>query len=278
MILTCPKCKAQYTLDPDVLGASGREVRCVGCSHTWFQQPEAAAFQQPEAEAFTPAPPEEKKSPADSTPASIVDALNSILDADEAALEAALSAEAGAKTAAPPKQAAEAPAPPKEKKTQVIRQEASLPIIHNPLGMGATAFGVAVFCFFTFLTLGALFAAKEPILRHWPQMSLLYRTMGFEIQAPGEGLQLSEVTAERRIDSDGRMLVIEGRMTNMAQHDIPYPALHVALKDGEGRVVKEWDLKTGGTQIASGDVVPLMVQLDNAPQEGASLEVRVKEK
>ncbi|MCK4945168.1 MAG: zinc-ribbon domain-containing protein, partial [Alphaproteobacteria bacterium] len=31
MILTCSECNAQYKLNPDNLGATGRTVRCVDC-------------------------------------------------------------------------------------------------------------------------------------------------------------------------------------------------------------------------------------------------------
>ena len=39
MRLTCPNCTAQYEVPADVIPASGRDVQCSNCSHTWFQQP-----------------------------------------------------------------------------------------------------------------------------------------------------------------------------------------------------------------------------------------------
>jgi hypothetical protein len=108
-------------------------------------------------------------------------------------------------------------------------------------------------------------------------MALLYKAIGFDIKAPGEGLRLSEITAEKRIDDHSKTLVVEGKMTNMTEHDIAWPALHVILKNDRNAVTKVWDLKPGVTQIASGDVVPLMLQLDGAPEDGSTVEVRVKE-
>ena len=85
MILTCPQCQAQYRLDPAMLGAAGRDVRCVTCSHMWFQIPVSAvpaASQKAEV-----APP-----PAQETPAqSITEALQTIIEKDDAAFEAVLS-------------------------------------------------------------------------------------------------------------------------------------------------------------------------------------------
>src|SRR4051812_28166349 len=85
MILTCPKCQSQYKLDHNALGAAGRDVRCVSCSHTWFQIPETAGTETSKqiAEAAEPQ--------QDSAAQSITDALNSILENDDAAFEAVLS-------------------------------------------------------------------------------------------------------------------------------------------------------------------------------------------
>ncbi len=37
MILTCPECSTRYLIEPTVLGAEGRTVRCSKCDNTWVQ-------------------------------------------------------------------------------------------------------------------------------------------------------------------------------------------------------------------------------------------------
>lgn len=37
MRLVCPNCDAQYEVDDAVIPASGRDVQCSNCGHTWFQ-------------------------------------------------------------------------------------------------------------------------------------------------------------------------------------------------------------------------------------------------
>ncbi len=37
MRLTCPKCNARYEVAQAAIPASGRDVQCSGCGHTWFQ-------------------------------------------------------------------------------------------------------------------------------------------------------------------------------------------------------------------------------------------------
>lgn len=39
MIVTCTDCSKRYLVDARALGASGRNVRCAACGHTWFQTP-----------------------------------------------------------------------------------------------------------------------------------------------------------------------------------------------------------------------------------------------
>lgn len=284
MILTCPKCQSQYNLDPAKLGAAGRDVRCVSCGNMWFQAAEEGKPAPVMAEAL---PVAASAPPPETAAKSIADTLNSILEKDDAAFEAVLSSVAknvGKVEAAPPASvpetsAAVTPMPAPAEKRAVVRQETVLPVVtHNPLGMGATAFGAMVFLFCAFLTLAPLFAAKGPVVRHWPAMSLLYRTMGFDVTAPGEGLRISEITAEKRIDSKSKVLVVEGKMTNMSSRTVPYPPLHVTLTNEKNKTVKEWDLKPGITDIASGDIVPLMLQLEDVPDDGATVELRVKEK
>ena len=42
MRLICPNCAAQYEVDASMIPASGRDVQCSSCGHTWFQPPEQA--------------------------------------------------------------------------------------------------------------------------------------------------------------------------------------------------------------------------------------------
>jgi len=39
MIVSCTACKTRYLIDPAVLGAAGRVVRCAKCRHSWTQTP-----------------------------------------------------------------------------------------------------------------------------------------------------------------------------------------------------------------------------------------------
>lgn len=43
MLIVCPSCASEYTIDPTKLGADGRTVRCAVCRDTWAATPDGVA-------------------------------------------------------------------------------------------------------------------------------------------------------------------------------------------------------------------------------------------
>src|SRR3954470_21948669 len=50
MLIVCPSCASEYTIDPAKLGADGRTLRCAICRDTWFVTPDGRPAQQSAAE------------------------------------------------------------------------------------------------------------------------------------------------------------------------------------------------------------------------------------
>ena len=244
----CPECQTQYRLDPDKLGAKGRMVRCTDCRHTWFYALKKESFV--------------KKAPSVSVP-SVEEKAEKVLKDDDAAFEAILSGDSSASVDAV-----------SEEKIERIRSSYALPVVtHNPFGVDSSAFGALTFFLCVFLTLTVVFLMQRPILRHWPQMSLLYETIGFDLKAPGEGLRISELVTRKGMDE---AFMVGWKITNMTEHTIDAPALRVILKNEQDEMIKKWDIQSSGVQFAAGEVVPVTLQLTDAPEEGAFIEVRVK--
>ena len=105
----------------------------------------------------------------------------------------------------------------------------SAPAVYKSVGMGTAQFAVLTFLFCCFLTLIAAFLGKTAVVRAWPPSALLYRTLGFHVPAPGEGLRLGALAAENRVDKAGRILAVTGELVNMTEQPAPHPALRVTL-------------------------------------------------
>lgn len=107
MRLICPNCGAQYAVADDVIPASGRDVQCSNCAHTWFETPGASS------DDAAPAPRRPKPAPEPAAPfdGNIADAFKGGSKAED--------------TVAP------APQPPKGRKTvdpevaDILREEAA---------------------------------------------------------------------------------------------------------------------------------------------------------
>lgn len=64
MILICPACKTRYLVPDSAIGATGRQVRCAACKHSWHLEPPPLALN---AELPLPLPVEPPKPPPPST-------------------------------------------------------------------------------------------------------------------------------------------------------------------------------------------------------------------
>ena len=61
MILICPACKTRYLVPDSAIGATGRQVRCAACKHSWHLEPPPIARLSLDAELPLPLPVEPPK-------------------------------------------------------------------------------------------------------------------------------------------------------------------------------------------------------------------------
>ena len=238
MFLTCAECETQYRLDAALLGVGGRKVRCTACNHIWFQPPEQA--EEPHGQE---APPEPQGDSVDQTFADILDRVNK-----------------------PPSDAAIPDT------VKMIERDFEIPVINaRPMGMGPLQFGFFTFLLLSCLTLIPLFLGKDEVVLRFPATAFIYKTMGFEIRAPGEGLRLQELQAE----SSHNKLSVKAALANISGQDLPWPVVEVTLKNPYDAVMKKWRIPSGVGNILSGKSVPLELETDDAPEGGAKIEMRV---
>lgn len=256
MLLTCSECEVQYRLDDDKLGVGGRMVRCTACGNIWFQAPEQEepepAARRHEEDLLTqigitdPA----LQPPQATTPEKFKDVLQQ------------QTAEAIPDVVKP------------------LSRNFQIPVVeYRPMGMAAGQFGVFSFLLFTFLSVIFLFAVRAPMVNGFPATASLYKLLGFAVHAPGEGLRLSEMIAENRIEGDTTKLAVEAKLANISESDMDYPSLQISLKGTYGSVLQDWDFHPDkGARLKSGESVPVKLEFKDAKPDGKIVEMKVIEK
>lgn len=266
--LTCRKCSTVYRLDPVQLG-DGRMVRCTACRSEWYQAAPVDGV-IPEPMDAPPAPPPQPEVSLEMEPAPVQppewDAASEDLtikpeDKGEFVLQDDMRVV--------PETVMPEPVLPKQ-------GEVSLEAItHKPMGMGAGAFGLFVFLFLFCATFSTALVWRQQIVSYYPPMLTLYKTIGVRVDAPGQGLTFSVMTAENRIDKETRTLEINVRLQNISDHDAPYPSYRVAVRDAAGSVLKKWPFAADKKTIASGETVPIAMKIHDMPEDAKTAEVTV---
>ncbi len=278
MQLTCADCQTTYRLNPRLLGDKGRIVRCAQCNNTWRQKPlspeeiendpDAAPLPDPADNVFMV---EDVQSPEKP----ISDEWN-VEEPEVAEVEEPISFKPLVKGQFFTEDGVEIPQGLKPG----ARPDFAIPVMtHRPFGMEAGQFGMATFLLLTFATLVIVFAAKHPILRAAPVMASFYRAIGFTVTAPGEGFTLADMTAENRIDGLKHSIVLNAKLANITADEMAYPAMGIEVRGAYGAVLRSWDFAPNADKkIAGGETIPVMLQFDDAPDDGKTVALSVIDK
>ncbi|MFN7114410.1 MAG: zinc-ribbon domain-containing protein [Alphaproteobacteria bacterium] len=153
-----------------------------------------------------------------------------------------------------------------------IAVDDEIPVIdYRPAGLGANAFGAMAFLLLFFVTVSAVFLLKNPLVKNYPAMTALYEAVGVGLHAPGEGLSLSALAARERA---GRIL-LTGKVSNIGERAVDYPAFRVILRGEEGVFLKDWSIFSKPARLAPGETVPLELNFKDIPAGGSTVDIRV---
>jgi predicted Zn finger-like uncharacterized protein len=274
MHVTCGNCGTVYRLDPVQLGAEGRMVRCTQCRNTWRQTlPEG--FVASAAEAPDTAAPAAPAEPAAEPPEWMMDEEKPEDDlAFRPSVKGQYFLEEDMRVVPELPEAEPPPVMP------ASAEESPMPVLlHKPFGLGAAQFGALTFVLLFSVTLSGLLLARQPVAGHFPAAVALYDALGVSVKAPGEGLMLSQLVAENRVDASGaKVLAVEAKVANISGGSAAYPALKVAVSGPYGAVLKEWRFRPdAGSALAPGAEVPVQLKFRDAPEDGKTVEISVTE-
>ncbi len=142
------------------------------------------------------------------------------------------------------------------------------------LGRIAAAIGWLLFV----VALGGLAAAayeNETVMEHFPETKPVFAALGFEIPGPGDGLQIPNgAVTSRRVEIEGvPALLIEGKVTNIAQKPRAVPMLRGSLRDAGDRELQAWTFKTAALKLEPGESATFRTEVRQPPPQATGLAI-----
>ncbi|KAA2236013.1 zinc-ribbon domain-containing protein [Salinarimonas soli] len=239
MLIVCPSCASEYTIDPAHVRPEGRTVRCAGCRTTFRVEPAAEADLSP-------------------------DDWSRLLDeAGVPPAAGALSVDASAAREAPP------PAP-KPKGTRRLPSAAGLAArLASPLRRVPASLVLA-------LALAAivtgLLAQRMAVVRLVPATARLYAAIGLPVNL--RGLELRAVASQVTGTGSELVLTVEGEIANPSARAVDVPQLLIALLAGDGQALYTWTSEPPRKSLEGGETTRFRARLAAPPLEGRDVLVR----
>ena len=239
MLIVCPSCGSEHSIDSAYIGSVGRRVRCAACRTTWFVGPESE----------------------DAT--AEVDPFEAMMRKEQ---------RAGQRETIPP--AAEPPASEEPvPKKRLARQKAPRRAASRTLAaaFGAIPSGLASLLV-AVAAITALLFARPAVVAAAPQAAGLYALIGLRVNL--RGLEMRGVKSRIETSAGDPVLVVEGEIENVARGEVVVPPLEFVVRSVEGHPLYTWTNEPPRKTVEAGETVAFRARLATPPAEGRQVLVR----
>jgi len=212
----------------------GRTLRCGKCAHQWRQGP-------PSEEAL-PSPARES-----------VEAVPPAVPAPETGPRPELKADSDRPGRQP------TPPPTAPRRVEPARSDKSVLWVILLLFIGVVAL--------------CIWRWEREIIAAVPQSERLYQLVGLGRAAPGEGLEVENLSTEKHFVDGKRELLVTGEVVNVAQRVIAVPMLKAVLTDAHGEEISSWLFSATASELEPGERASFETTVRDLPKEKTELSI-----
>jgi hypothetical protein len=118
----------------------------------------------------------------------------------------------------------------------------------------------------------ALLGWRTDVVRLMPQTASLFAAIGLPVNL--RGVAFSDVAISTETSEGVPVLLVKGRITNIARQPREVPRLRFAMRNAAGHEVYAWTSLPAKTTLAAGESEPFETRLASPPAEGQAVIVR----
>ena len=268
MILTCPACQTRYVVDPALIGAAGRIVRCAKCANSWHQVPnEKVDEATPSGETGGGNTGEDQGEDADTDPEEDAAAYDDV-DGDNGG--DGDGRDDTATGAAPEQDGIPGGATARRSRARADRA------VERQAGDGKRKAGwigwfILVLVLIAFGAAGLFYQQK--IVEFWPPAGQLFGLIGMTPEPETFGLAIRNVKWEHKRQKGQPVLVVLGEVINTSDKLQPVPRLRVVIRDERDQRLFRWTVTTALNNLQPGEFTKFSTRLSNPPQGARRLAV-----